>query len=312
MDRIAIVIPCFNEEDVLGLTADQLEIELFNIETSINVDFKIFFVDDGSSDRTFEIIKNLGKKNSKFTYIKLSRNFGHQAAVSAGITASLDSQATIILDADLQDPIDLVPTMIQKWREGADVVYGQRIKRHGESRLKLSTAKSFYKLINRLSNIQIPMDTGDFRLISNRVAKIISSMPENDRFIRGMVAWAGFEQVSIPYNRNPRAAGVSKYPFWKMVNFAVDGIISFSNRPLRLATYLGGIITLLAAGLGIYFFVGAIMGEQFERGWLTITLLLLFLGGTQLLVLGLIGEYLGRTYLQGKQRQLYIIEESSK
>lgn len=301
MDQISIVIPCFNEEEVLELTAFELEKKLFPTEKELNCMFQVVFIDDGSTDKSAEIMENISSRNVKFRFAKLSRNFGHQAAVSAGLSLCKSSDAIVLLDADLQDPISVIPEMIRAWREGKDVVYGQRIQRVGESRFKLRSAHLFYRLLNKMSDVSIPLDVGDFRLISSRVAKAISQMPESDLFIRGMIAWAGFEQGAIPYVREARAAGESKYPFKKMISFALDGLLSFSNRPLRLATYLGVFATTLSLLLTLYFLIAAMLGVVFERGWLTIIVLILLLGGAQLLTLGVIGEYLGRTYIQTKK-----------
>ena len=311
MDQISIVIPCFNEEEVLELTAFELEKKLFPTEKELNCMFQVVFIDDGSTDKSAEIMENISSRNVKFRFAKLSRNFGHQAAVSAGLSLCKSSDAIVLLDADLQDPISVIPEMIRAWREGKDVVYGQRIQRVGESRFKLRSAHLFYRLLNKMSDVSIPLDVGDFRLISSRVAKAISQMPESDLFIRGMIAWAGFEQGAIPYVREARAAGESKYPFKKMISFALDGLLSFSNRPLRLATYLGVFATTLSLLLTLYFLIAAMLGVVFERGWLTIIVLILLLGGAQLLTLGVIGEYLGRTYIQTKNRPNFLIERSS-
>src|SRR5581483_11969776 len=243
--------------------------------------------------------------------LRLSRNFGHQVAFTAGLEAAA-GDAVVIIDADLQDPPELIPEMLRLWREGNHVVYGNRISREGESRFKLITAKIFYRLINRLSETEIPVDTGDFRLMDRRVVEDLLAMPERGRFMRGMVSWVGFRQIAIPYKREPRLAGRSKYPLLKMIQFAMDGIISFSVLPLRLVT-MTGFLTICLAIVGIIFaVVDRVFGLydlRLGRGWASLYVAVLFLGGVQLLSLGMIGEYLGRIYTEVKRRPLYAVQE---
>ncbi|HEX2268953.1 MAG TPA: glycosyltransferase family 2 protein, partial [Pyrinomonadaceae bacterium] len=232
---LSVIVPCYNEEAVLRATHERLTTVLAGMSM---LDYELIFVNDGSHDDTQLILTQLQLVDPHVRVLLLSRNFGHQIAVTAGIEAA-SGDAVVIIDADLQDPPEVIPQMVQLWREGNDVVYGLRIDRHGESKFKLWTAKIFYRLINRLSETKMPFDTGDFRLIDRRVVEVINAMPERARFLRGMVSWAGFRQISLPYERAARHAGTSKYPLTKMIHFAMDGIISFSLVPLKLAIWTG-------------------------------------------------------------------------
>ena len=302
---VSIVVPVFNEEAVLPEFHRQLADALANIK---NATFEVVYADDGSSDHSSEILRELQAKDSRVRVVLLSRNFGHQIAVTAGL-AEVRGQAAIIIDADLQDPPEVIAEMIARWRDGYDVVYGLRTERAGETRLKLWTAKAFYRIINLVSDIEIPLDTGDFRLLDRKVLDVLLSMPERDRFLRGMVSWIGFRQVAVIYERAARHAGKSKYPFSKMLRFAVDSVISFSFAPLRLAI-LVGFLSLGASFLGIiYALVIRLYTSDWVRGWASIFTAVLFLGGVQLITLGIVGEYVGRIYAEVKRRPLYVIEE---
>lgn len=302
---ISVIIPCFNEEPVIRATHERLTSVL---EGMSGLDYELIFVNDGSRDRTQHILAELQLFDLHTRVLLLSRNFGHQIAVTAGLeTAAGD--AVVIIDADLQDPPGLIPQMVQLWRDGNEVVYGSRTEREGESRFKLWTAKVFYRLINRLSETKMPLDTGDFRLLDRKVVEVIKAMPERARFLRGMVSWAGFRQVALPYDRAPRQAGDSKYPLRKMIHFAMDGIISFSLVPLKLAIWTG-FFAIWVAVAGI---VVAILDRLFEknltRGWASLFVAVLFMGGVQLVSLGILGEYLGRIYTEVKRRPLYVVHE---
>lgn len=302
---ISVIIPCFNEEPVIRATHERLTSVL---EGMSGLDYELIFVNDGSRDRTQHILAELQLFDLHTRVLLLSRNFGHQIAVTAGLeTAAGD--AVVIIDADLQDPPELIPQMVQLWRDGNEVVYGSRTEREGESRFKLWTAKVFYRLINRLSETKMPLDTGDFRLLDRKVVEVIKAMPERARFLRGMVSWAGFRQVALPYDRAPRQAGDSKYPLRKMIHFAMDGIISFSLVPLKLAIWTG-FFAIWVAVAGI---VVAILDRLFEknltRGWASLFVAVLFMGGVQLVSLGILGEYLGRIYTEVKRRPLYVVHE---
>ena len=305
MKLLSIVVPCYNEEAAIAETDKRLK-SLCASLTDINVE--LIFVDDGSQDATRSLLKQMAEGDSRIKVIGFSRNFGHQIAVTAGIDASA-GDAVVLIDADLQDPPEVIHQMLAKWREGFDVVYGTRAKRRGESFFKLATARTFYKILNKLSEVPIPLDTGDFRLMSRPVVEALKAMPERDRFIRGMVSWVGFKQVSLPYERAERVAGVSKYPLRKMVKFATDGILSFSTRPLQLSINLG-VLSFFVALAGIIYAVSLrIFTHVWVEGWTALMIAVLFLGGVQLISIGILGEYIGRIFTQIKGRPLYIVQE---
>src|SRR5689334_242637 len=301
---LSVVIPCFNEEPVLRTTHERLTAVLSDIE---GVDYELIFVNDGSRDRTQQLLEDL-LFDRHVRVLLLSRNFGHQIAVTAGLEAA-NGAACVIIDADLQDPPELIPRMIELWREGNEVVYGIRIEREGESRFKLWTAKAFYRLINRMSETKMPLDAGDFRLLDRKVVEVIKAMPERARFLRGMVSWAGFRQVAVPYDRAPRHAGESKYPLTKMIHFAMDGIISFSLVPLKIAIWTGFIAIWIAVAGIIVAILDRLLEKGLTRGWASLFVAVLFMGGVQLVSLGILGEYLGRIYTEVKRRPLYVVQE---
>jgi len=302
---ISVVVPCFNEEQGIRDTHSRL---VATLSTILEVTFELFYIDDGSSDATLDILRGIQESGPKVIVIALSRNFGHQVAVTAGLEHAR-GDAVVVIDADLQDPPEVIIEMLDRWRQGVDVAYGVRSEREGETAFKLWTARAFYQLINRLSSPPIPLDTGDFRLMDRAVVDAILAMPERDRFIRGMVAWVGFRQEPVPYRRAARLAGETKYPLKRMLRFAADGILSFSMVPLRLATYVGVAASGLAL-LGIaYALVLRLFTNEWVAGWTMIFIAVLFLGGLQLLFLGVIGEYLGRTYGEVKRRPLYFVKE---
>ncbi len=301
---VSVVIPCFNEEEVLP----ELERRLCKVcEAAVpGAAYELIFVNDGSRDRTGELMEEMAGRNSKIVGVELSRNFGHQIALTAGLSFAR-GQRIFVVDADLQDPPELLPEMMALMDGGANVVYGRRLNRHGESALKVQTAKVFYWMINRLTEFLIPADTGDFRLMDRKTLTVLLSMPEQFRFVRGMVAWIGLNQVELPYERQQRFAGESKYPFRKSILFAIDAIVGFSIAPLRLAFYLSCLAMLAAFGLGIYAFVGWILTDTVE-GWTSLVLLFLLFSSVQLACISIIGEYVGRTYIQTKQRPLYVVK----
>ena len=301
---LSIVIPCYNEEQVLRTTHERLTHTLGALR---DTQFELIFVDDGSRDNTFQLLSDLQSADSRVRVLRLSRNFGHQMAVTAGLEAAT-GDAVVVMDADLQDPPELIPEMVAIWRKGHHVVYGKRVARAGESHFKLVTAKFFYRLINTLSDTDIPFDAGDFRLLDRKVIDVLLSMPERDRFLRGMASWAGFRQTALPYRREPRFAGKSKYPLLKMIRFASDGIISFSFSPLRLATWAGLSAVVIAFAGITYAVVLRVFTNDWVRGWASIFVAILFLGGVQLISLGIIGEYLGRIYTEVKRRPLYVVD----
>ena len=302
---LSVVVPCFNEEEVLLETHRRLVAALEEIP---DLDFELVYVDDGSRDTTLERLRGLQRGDSRVRVLVLSRNFGHQIAVTAGV-AETAGDAVVVIDADLQDPPELIERMLERWRQGVDVAYGVRTARAGESLFKLWTAKAFYGLMAGISDVPIPLDAGDFRLMDRRVAEAVLAMPERDRFLRGMVAWAGFRQEAVPYDRSARATGHTKYPFRKMLRLAVDSIVSFSSAPLRVATWLG----FLAAGLAlagiVYAFVVRLFTDAWVSGWAAVFIAVVFLGGIQLMLIGVLGEYLGRIYGEAKRRPLYFVKE---
>lgn len=302
--RLSVVSPCFNEEESLPELYRRLTAAC---EADVGEDYEIVLVDDGSTDGTRATINRLCEDDPRVVGVILSKNHGHQLALSAGLHVCR-GQRILIVDADLQDPPELLGDMMRLMDEGADVVYGQRQERRGESAFKKLTALAFYRLLNRLIDIKIPVDVGDFRLMSRRALNELNRMPEQHRFIRGMVSWIGFRQVPLVYERQERYAGVTKYPFRKMLRFAIDAISGFSTGPLRIATYLGficALIGMLFLGYTAYSYFSGIA----IQGWTTLMSVVLILGSGQLLVLGVMGEYIGRLYTQSKNRPLFIIED---
>jgi len=302
---LSVITPCYNEEDVLRATYERLS-KVFHGMT--DYDYELIFVNDGSADQTQLILTQLQLSDPHVRVLLLSRNFGHQIAVTAGLEEAA-GDAVVIIDADLQDPPEVIPEMVRLWREGNDVVYGIRLEREGESKFKLWTAKVFYRLINRLSETKMPLDAGDFRLIDRKVVGVINKMPERARFLRGMVSWAGFRQTSVTYDRAPRHAGDSKYPLKKMIHFAMDGIISFSLVPLKLAIWTGFLAIWIAVAGIIVAIIDRLLDKHLTRGWASLFVAVLFMAGVQLVSLGIIGEYLGRIYTEVKRRPLYVVQE---
>lgn len=303
--EISVVIPVYNEEGNLRALHERLSMVL----SSLTADFEMVFVNDGSTDSSIEIIREL-TKDKKVKYLDFSKNFGHQIAAFAGLEHA-EGNAVVIIDADLQDPPELILELYQKMQEGYDVVYAKRQVRDGETWHKKLTAKWFYRLINNLSEVEIPLDTGDFRIMSSRIKNIIISLPERNKFLRGQIAWTGFNQTYVLYNRAERMQGKSNYTYSKMFRFAFDGITSFSNFPLRLATYLGFIVSLVAFVVIVYTLYQKYFGIDTVPGWSSTMVSILFLGGVQLICLGIIGEYLGRIMDNVKQRPLYLIKETN-
>jgi dolichol-phosphate mannosyltransferase len=300
---LSIVVPCCNEEE--GLRE-------FHRRTTAAAralcgqKYELILVDDGSTDGTWTLINELSAEDRNVVAVKLARNHGHQLALTAGLS-TVRGDLVLVIDADLQDPPELLNSMYEMMlREDADVVYGLRRSRAGETRFKRKSAEAFYRLLARVTRVHIPVDTGDFRLMSRRISDQLVQMPEHDRFMRGMVAWLGYKQVAYEYDRNPRFAGTTKYPLVKMIGFAADALISFSMLPLRIATYVGALLTTVLTFVGI----GAVISWIFSGtvpGWTSLTLLVVMISSVQLLVLGLIGEYVGRIYIQSKNRPLFVI-----
>lgn len=299
---ISIVVPVLNEDKNIPILYKELKDQL------INYQFEIIFVNDGSSDASQKIIENFSSKDPRVKLINLSRNFGHQIAITCGIDYS-QGDAAIVIDADLQDPPKLMPKMLQKWEEGYDVVYGIRKRRKGETILKITTANIFYKIINLLSGTKIPQNVGDFRLISKNVIEVLRTTREYQRFLRGMITWIGFSQIGIEYERDRRHFGKSKYSTLSMIRLAIDALLSFSFFPLRIASFLG-IATAFGALIFIFYALYVTAKGITVRGWSSTIVIMLFLGSIQLIALGIIGEYLGRIYEEVKKRPLYIIHSS--
>lgn len=304
---LSIVVPCYNEEEVLNETILRLYKTIEVLEQD-DLDVELVFVDDGSKDGTRDILRRFSEADHRVCMIGFARNFGHQLAVSAGIDAARGN-AVVLIDADLQDPPEIIVEMVKKWRGGFDVVYGTRTDRLGEAHFKVVTARIFYRVLNRLSDVPIPLDTGDFRLMDRKVVDVIKSMPEHDRFVRGMVSWVGFRQVSQPYQRDKRFAGESKYPLTKMLRFAFDGILSFSVKPLQFSIMLGILSSAFAMLVIIYSLILRLFTHAWVPGWTALIVAVLFLGGVQLICVGIIGEYVGRIYREVKQRPLYVVQE---
>jgi len=303
LQRLSVVVPCYNEEEVLGATNGRL---VSVLERHFPAAYELVYVDDGSRDDTRRLLGEIARGGPGIRVVCLSRNFGHQLAVSAGIDHAT-GDAVVLIDADLQDPPELIPEMVRQWACGADVVYGVREVRHGETAFKRGTARLFYRLLNWLSDVPIPHDTGDFRLMDRRVVDVLRAMPERDRFIRGMVAWAGFRQEPFRYQRDPRLAGETKYSLGKMVKFAIDGVVSFSTQPLRLATWTGFAAALLGMVGIVYAVTARLLTDQWVPGWAALFVAVMFMGGIQLLALGVIGEYVGRLFMQSKERPTYVV-----
>ncbi len=302
--RLSIVVPCFNEE----ATLPELHRRATHAaEASVGHDFELVLVNDGSRDRTWQAMQTLADDDTRIVAVNLSRNHGHQLALSAGLSIA-QGERVLVLDADLQDPPELLPEMMRLMDEGADVVFGQRQHRDGESLFKRASARAFYRVLNWLSDVRIPVDTGDFRLMSRRAVTVLNSMPEAHRFIRGMVGWLGFRQVPIVYDRHPRRAGTTNYPLRRMIRLAIDAITGFSIRPLRIASMLGILFALLGLA-GVLFSIWGWLFGWTVPGWTSVMVVILTVGGIQLTVLGIIGEYLGRLYIESKRRPLYVIDE---
>lgn len=304
---LSLVVPVYCEEAVIGEFYRRTVAALTPAATGF--DLELVFVDDGSSDRSLEILLALRERDPRVKILHFSRNFGHQIAVTAGVDHARDG-VVVIIDADLQDPPEAVLRMIEKWREGYKVVYGVRAKRRGESLFKRFTAKLFYRIIGCLSDVRLPHDSGDFRLLDPAVVTALRSMREESRYVRGMVSWLGFRQYGLEYERDARYAGKTKYPLRKMIRFALNGIASFSEKPLIFAGYGGAVITLAGFAYLVHVVVGKILHpETTVSGWASLSAIIVFFGGIQLLSLGIIGQYVGRIYREVKGRPLYVIED---
>lgn len=301
---LTVVVAAYNEQATLPTLHQRLGAVL----DTLDLEGRILYVDDGSRDATWAVMQALAQSDPRVSLLRLSRNFGKELALTAGLDR-VDSDAALVIDADGQDPPELLPEFVARWREGYDVVFGTRVTREGESWLKKATARSFYRVMNRLSDTGLPADTGDFRLMSRPVLDALRSMRERQRFMKGLFTWVGFRQVSLPYAREARIAGASKFNYWRLWNLALEGITGFSTAPLRVATYVGLGTALVAFTYGAWIIIRTLAWGDPVQGWPTLMAVVLFLGGVQLMALGVIGEYLGRIYLEAKQRPLYLVQE---
>lgn len=300
---ISIVVPVYNEMDVLETFYARIKPIIDNPQYF----FEVILVNDGSKDGTLAILKNFRERDCRFAYINLSRNFGKEKAMAAGFDIA-QGDAVIVIDADLQDPPELIPDLIAEWEAGYDNVYGKRNKRAGETWLKRLTAHFFYRIIGRLSEVIIPEDSGDFRIMSRRAVDALKQIKEANRFTKGLFAWVGYKQKPFYYDRDPRAMGTTKFNYWKLWNFAIDGFTSFTIVPLKLATYLGLIIASISFIFGIFIIIKTLLLGDDVQGYPSLMTVITFLGGTQLLFIGIIGEYLGRMFMETKNRPLYLID----
>ena len=304
---ISVIIPCFNEEKVLDSTYQRVSAVLGKVQ---GMDYEILFVDDGSSDSTPAILKSLAEKNPRLTIIRFSRNFGHQPAVSAGMQRCRGDLA-VIIDADLQDPPEVIPDMLQQLKtEKANVAYGVRKRRKGETWFKLFTAKIFYQLLNKLSDVPMPLNTGDFRVVDRKVINAFNALPENTKYIRGLISWMGFKQIPYYYERDPRFAGLTKYSLTKMIRFASTGIFYFSKKPLQLATAFGFLSVAAGLVLSAWIVLNKFTNPQYLiSGWTSLVLAVIYFGGVQLLTIGILGQYIGNLFDEVKRRPEYIVDE---
>ena len=307
MKKLSIVIPMYYEEEVAQECYNRITTVCKSIE---NYEYEIIFVNDGSKDKTLEILEKIANNDKSAKVISFSRNFGHQCAVTAGLKY-VSGDAIVIIDSDLQDPPELIPEMLKLWEQSNEVIYGKRKKREGESRFKLLTASMFYKTLNALSDVEIPKNTGDFRLVDRKVVDVINSLPEHNKFLRGLFSWVGYKQYAFEYERKERFAGKTKYPLKKMLKLAADGIISFSTKPLKL---LGG-LGILSIFISFIILVYAVLSFLFSwnnitAGWTSIMVAITFFAGVQLLSIWMISEYIGRIYDETKQRPQYIIDKT--
>ena len=303
---ISVIIPVYNEEKNI----QNLYHRLSKVLHCLGVSYELIFVNDGSKDASIGLIKVLSKKYESVKYIDFSRNFGHQIAVTAGLDKT-SGDAVVIIDADLQDPPELIIEMYQKRLEGFEVIYAKRKNRRGENFLKLLTASVFYRLLAKMTSISIPVDTGDFRMIDNKIVEVLREMPEKNKYLRGQISWIGFNQTFVEYERQERQAGATGYTYRKMLHFALDGITAFSDVPLKIVTYFGFIVSVIAFFVAIYALLAKFVWENSVPGWTSLMIAILFIGGIQMIAIGIIGEYLSRMNHNIRNRPLYIIRESN-
>lgn len=301
---LSIVVPVYNEAGVIG----EFNRRLAAVRAGLAMPSEVIFVDDGSSDQSAALLRALFDSDPTISVITLSRNFGKEIAMTAGLDHSRGG-AVVLIDADLQDPPELIPVLVERWRqEGADVVYAQRRSRAGESWPKKALAYAFYRTANLFARPPVPVDTGDFRLLSRRAVTALLALREQHRFMKGLFAWIGYRQVAVPYERDPRYSGKSKWSYWKLLNFSLDGMTSFSTAPLRAASYIGFLTAGFALVYGLYIIVLTLLYGNPVAGYPSLVTVMLFLGGVQLICLGIIGEYLGRVFNETKRRPLYLVD----
>lgn len=301
----SFVIPIYNERETLP----ELVRRLTDVLERLDGDAEVIFVDDASSDGSYALLLELHERDSRFRILRFTRNFGHQSAITAGFDFA-SGDAVIVIDGDLQDPPELIPDLVAKWREGYEIVYAVREQRMGESWLKRTTARWFYRVLRRMASVDMPLDTGDFRLVDRRALDAFRAMRERNRYVRGMFSWVGFNQTGVPYTRSERYAGAPKYSINKSTRLAIDGIVSFSDAPLRLALYAGFFFSVLAFVVGAYAVITKLAGGFVVPGWTSILVVVSFVGGIQLIILGMMGLYIGRIYDEVKERPLYLLRDA--
>jgi glycosyltransferase involved in cell wall biosynthesis len=301
-DLISVIVPAHNEEDSLP----ECYRRLVGVLDALDVDFELIFVNDGSQDRTLEILRELRLDDMRIAIVDLSRNFGKEIALSAGLDIA-EGDAVVVIDADLQDPPELIPAFVAEWRNGYDVVYGQRTERRGESWLKRLTAFAFYRVMQRMGRVTMPADTGDYRLLSRRAVLALRQFREHHRFMKGLFSWIGYAQKAVPLQRDPRFAGSTSWNYWRLWNFALEGITSFTTVPLRLSTYVGLLTALGAFAYGTYILLRTLLFGNPVPGYPSLAVIVLFLGGLQLTAIGVLGEYVGRVFNETKRRPLYFV-----
>ncbi|AIQ66843.1 glycosyltransferase family 2 protein [Paenibacillus graminis] len=303
--RYSVIVPMFNEEEVIQHTYERLK----KVMDGCGGSYELVFVNDGSRDRTAEIMREVSSRDEHVKLVDFSRNFGHQVAITAGMDYA-EGEAVVVIDADLQDPPEVILQMIAKWKEGYEVVYAKRLKRQGETLFKKATAKMFYRLLSSMTSVEIPTDTGDFRLIDRKVCDVLRGLKEKNRYVRGLVSWVGFRQTMVEYVREERFAGETKYPLKKMIRFALDGITSFSHKPLKIASYIGFFLSFSSFLYLFFVLFQKIFTSWTVPGWASIVGVNLLFNGIVLMLLGVIGEYIGRIYDESKDRPLYIVRET--
>ena len=304
--ELSVIIPIYNEEENIRL----LHQRLTKVLNAMGSSYELIFVNDGSVDQSMQMVMDLAKAENNIKFIDLSRNFGHQIAVMAGLDHA-QGEASIIIDADLQDPPELIPEMVAKWKEGYEVVYAKRKSRKGESAMKKWTAKLFYRILRKLTDFDIPVDVGDFRIIDQKIVEVLRNMPERSKYLRGQIAWVGFNQTYVTYNREERHAGETGYSIKKMLDLAMNAVTGFSEAPLRLVTYMGIMVTVFSLLTMMYTLISRLLTDSYVEGWASLMVSILFLGGVQMIAIGILGEYIGRIYRDIRQRPLYIVKDTN-